>query len=86
MSSNPYELTIIVDNCEINDILFTWDLLTNTENEAYDVGKNYELIYDSMGYLYIIKECGLVYFTSQGCATKCYGVIMDRDCTDCQRK
>lgn len=74
------EITIIIDSDGKNDILFTWDLDTNTENEGYDLGKNYELIYGGHGSLYIVDD-GLVYFTNQGSANKAFGVERN-DITD----
>jgi len=70
---NQDELTIVIDSDESNDILFTWNLRTNTENEGYDLGKEYELVYSEHGSLHIINK-GQVYFTNQGSSNRAFGV------------
>ena len=61
--SKQDEIAIVLNSDEKNDILFTWDLKTNTENEGYDLGKEYELVYSEQGKLYIISG-DQVYFTN----------------------
>ena len=53
---NPHEITIVIDSFGSNVILFTWNLITNTENEGYDLNEEYELIYNEHGALQIVNK------------------------------
>jgi len=49
------------------DSLYTWNLQENIEEEGWDIGKNYEVLWDYVGSLYII-DSQKVYFTKQNCS------------------
>lgn len=52
--SNPSLIVIIAAQKKSNDTVFTWDITKNVERESYDVGKDYEIIWDHNGNPYII--------------------------------
>ena len=49
-------VVIIVDNTLEHDTIFIWDMRFNVEKDSYDVGKEYEIIFDSKGELIIMKK------------------------------
>ena len=52
--SNPSLIVIIASQKKSNDTVFTWDVANNIERESYDVGTDYEIIWDRNGNPYII--------------------------------
>jgi hypothetical protein len=40
---------VVVDTTDSNDILYTWDMDIDAEVDSIDVGKKYEIIFDSKG-------------------------------------
>jgi hypothetical protein len=55
------------------DSLYTWNLEENIENEGWDIGKNYEILWDYVGNLYII-DSQKVYFTKQNCSLTAFKI------------
>ena len=53
---NPHEITIVIKSFGTNVILFTWNLLKNSESEGYDLEGDYELIYNEHGALQIVNK------------------------------
>ena len=59
-------MTILVKQGSKSDCVLIWNIEKNTERQTIDVGKNYEIVWDSNGYPYIV-EGDLVYLSKQKC-------------------
>ena len=71
--SEPEMIAIVVDQSEETDTVFQWDLKGNAEFEAFDVGKNYEIIWDSKGVPVVVAENKCI-LTNERCAVKVFDV------------
>ena len=52
-SSN--QIAIVIQNEEAITV-FSWDIIENAEFDVYDVGPNFEILWDSTGSIYIIDD------------------------------
>lgn len=63
--SNPDVIVLIVQNEEQNIEIFTWSLIDNSEQEAYEIGKEeFEILWDLTGNPYIVTGSSVT-FTKQ---------------------
>ena len=53
---NPERISIIVDTTDSNDVLYIWNMKINAEVYSIDVGKKYEIIFDSKGEVIVANE------------------------------
>lgn len=72
-SSSNLILLIIEQPCG-TDFILTWDVLNNQEIEAYEIGGDYEVIWDSNGYPYVVTD-EKVSMTQQKCSITAYDYI-----------
>ena len=70
-SSDTKTFVFIVQQSHHTYSIFTWFTKENTEAEAYDVGDDYELIWDKKGSLYILSEDKVI-FNTQRCHISTY--------------
>jgi len=47
---------VVVDTTQYNDILYTWDMNINAEIDSVDIGKKFEIIFDSKGDVIVAKD------------------------------
>ena len=52
--SNPEKIVIIIEQTKFNDDLYIWNIVDDIELNSYDVGKNYNIIWDKNGDAYIV--------------------------------
>jgi hypothetical protein len=54
--SNPDIIGVVIDTTESNDVLYTWNMKINAEVDSIDIGKNYEIIFDSTGDVIVAND------------------------------
>lgn len=57
--STPELIALIVRQANGSDFLLTWDMIANSENEAYEISEDYIVIWDSSGKPYIATDSKL---------------------------
>jgi len=70
-SSDPKTVAIIVCMSPNNDTILIWNTLENFERESFDVGKDYEMLWDNEGNAYIIFNDKII-FTNESCITNVF--------------
>lgn len=71
LGSNPEIMVIIVDQSHHLDCILVWSMKKNQEKEAFDVAKDYEILWDYQGNPYVIHE-DVAIFTRERCKMKCF--------------
>lgn len=69
--SHADDIAIILHQGNLEYTIFSWNVSSNTENEAYDVEAPFETIWDSTGALYILNAERVI-FTKEKCAIKAF--------------
>jgi hypothetical protein len=59
--SNIDRIAVVVDTTESNDILYTWDMNINAEVDSVDIGKKFEIIFDSKGDIIVANDKNCIY-------------------------
>ena len=59
--SNSNTIAIVVDTTESNDILYIWDMNINAEVDSVDIGKKFEIIFDSKGDIIVANDKNCIY-------------------------
>lgn len=73
MGSNESLICIIVNQSLTQDCIVCWDVNKNFEFDTFDVGKEYQIIWDKFGFPYIAEDQSVI-FISKRCKLKCYDV------------
>jgi hypothetical protein len=60
-SSDPEKIALIVNTTFSNEVLYMWDMQINAEIDSIDVGKKYEIIFDSTGDIIVANDKNCIY-------------------------
>ena len=69
--TNEHIITIIVDQAEGQNTIFSWNVLEDAEYEAFDVGVKFDIIWDNKGIPIIITDKNVI-LTKERCSVKVF--------------
>lgn len=69
--SDPHHILFIIHQDSETGTILSWNLESNTENDAFDIEEDYIIIWDSSGSPFIVTE-NKIYFVNSRCAITAY--------------
>lgn len=72
--SFPDTIIFVVEDAQCNAIqIYIWNVKANVEIDAYDIAdKDYQILWDAKGNIYLVTSNKKVIFTKERCAIKAY--------------
>ena len=61
LGSNIEKIVVVINNTLENDVVYLWNMNHNVELDSLDVGKKYEIIFNSNGDVIIATDNSCIY-------------------------